>query len=174
MIATGDRSDMRTLSREFDWSATPIGGADRWPQSLRTAVGIVLDCGFPMILWWGPELIQVYNDAYVQILQDKHPRALGQRARECWPEIWAAIGPMLADVMAHGTATFNEDLLLTLDRSGYLEECYFTFSYSPIRDESGGVGGALCTVNETTAKVLGERRLRTLRISRPAPSRPRA
>ncbi|MEA2663383.1 MAG: hypothetical protein QOI11_327 [Candidatus Eremiobacteraeota bacterium] len=163
IVTVGDRSDMRTLSREFDWSATSIGSAERWPQSLRTAVSIVLDCRFPMMVWWGPELVQLYNDAFVQILQAKHPRAFGQRAHDCWPEIWDSIGPMLAGVVAHGTATFYEDLPLLLDRSGYLEECYFTFSYSPIRDESGGVGGALCTVNETTTKVLGERRLRTLR-----------
>ncbi len=163
IVIVGERSDMRALSREFDWSATPVGPADRWPQSLRTAMNMVLDCGFPMILWWGPEMVQVYNDAYVEILQGKHPRALGQAGRECWAEIWDAIAPLFAEVAEHGVSVFKEDLLLPLNRKGYPEECYFTFSYSPIRDERGGVGGILCTVNETTTKVLSERRLRTLR-----------
>jgi signal transduction histidine kinase/serine phosphatase RsbU (regulator of sigma subunit)/CheY-like chemotaxis protein len=163
IVIVGERSDMRALSREFDWSATPVGPADRWPQSLRTAMSMVLDCGFPMILWWGPEMVQVYNDAYVEILQGKHPRALGQGGRECWAEIWDAIAPLFAEVAEHGVSIFKEDLLLPLNRKGYPEECYFTFSYSPIRDERGGVGGILCTVNETTTKVLSERRLRTLR-----------
>ena len=163
IVIVGERSDMRTLSREFDWSVTPVGPAEDWPQSLRTAMNMVLDCGFPMILWWGSELVQFYNDAYAEVLQGKHPRALGQGGRECWAEVWDAIAPLLADVAERGVSIFKEDLLLPLNRNGYLEECYFTFSYSPIRDERGGVGGILCTVNETTTKVLSERRLRTLR-----------
>jgi signal transduction histidine kinase/DNA-binding response OmpR family regulator len=163
IVIVGERGDMRTLSREFDWSVTPVGPAEGWPQSLRTVMNVVLDCGFPMILWWGPEMVQFYNDAYVPILQAKHPRALGMSGRDCWVEIWDDIEPLLSEVAEHGTSTFNKDLLLLLNRNGYAEECYFTFSYSPIRDERGGVGGILCTVNETTDKVLGERRLRTLR-----------
>src|SRR5947209_16387976 len=94
----------------------------------------------------------------------KHPYALGQRAQECWPEIWDEIGPILHEVRTTGEATWSENLLLLLDRNGYVEECYFTFSYSPIRDETGEVGGVFCAVTETTKEVLGERRLRTLRV----------
>jgi PAS domain S-box-containing protein len=114
---------------------------------------------------WGQELRQFYNDAYRPILgTTKHPQALGQGAKECWPEIWDEIGPMLHTVLTTGESTWSENLLLLLDRNGYVEECYFTFSYSPIRDETGEVGGVFCAVTETTKEVLGERRLRTLRV----------
>ncbi len=157
-------SEMGALMREIDWSATPIGPMAGWPQSLRTAVNICLASRFPMLLWWGPELVMLYNDAYRPMLgANKHPKAMGQRGRECWPEIWDVIGPMLQGVLATGTATWSEDQLLLLDRNGYVEECYFTFSYSPIRDETGQVGGIFTAVTETTGRVLGERRLRTLR-----------
>jgi len=116
-----------------------------------------------MLIWWGPDLIKLYNDAYRPMLLNKHPRALGQRGRECWPEIWDIIGPMLDGVLTRGEATWSENQLLPLERNGYAEECYFTFSYSPIRDESGGVGGVFTAVTETTQQVLGERRLGTLR-----------
>jgi signal transduction histidine kinase len=157
-------SEMGLLMREKDWSATPIGPMAGWPQSLRTAVNICLASRFPMLLWWGPELVMLYNDAYRPILgTTKHPQALGQRGHECWPEIWDVIGPMLQGVMATGTATWSDDQLLLLDRNGYVEECYFTFSYSPIHDEAGQVGGVFTAVTETTGRVLGERRLRVLR-----------
>jgi PAS domain S-box-containing protein len=155
---------MGALMRVIDWSATPIGPVERWPQSLRTAVSICLNSRFPMLIWWGPELVKLYNDAYRPMLgTTKHPRAMGQRGRDCWPEIWDIIGPMLEGVLSRGEATWSDDQLLILDRNGYLEECYFTFSYSPIRDETGGVGGVFTAVTETTERVLGERRLRTLR-----------
>jgi signal transduction histidine kinase/DNA-binding response OmpR family regulator len=156
--------EMGARIRAHDWAATPLGSADAWPQSLRTAVSICLASRFPMLIWWGPELVMLYNDAYRPILgQSKHPGALGQRGRECWPEIWDTIGPMLTGVLERGAATWSDDQLLLLDRNGYLEECYFTFSYSPIRDESGGVGGAFTAVTETTGEVLAARRLNTLR-----------
>jgi signal transduction histidine kinase/CheY-like chemotaxis protein len=116
-----------------------------------------------MIIFWGPELAQLYNDAYRPILGAKHPASLGQPAQVCWSELWDVIGPMLHGVMDRGEATFSDDQLLLMDRHGYTEETYFTFSYGPIRDESGGVGGVFCAVVETTDRVLGERRLRTLR-----------
>lgn len=168
-------SEMSALVGATDWSAGPLGDPRHWPQSLRTAVGICLSSRFPILLWWGPELVMIYNDAYRPMLgQSKHPRALGAPGREIWTEIWDFIGPMLGQVMAGGGATWSADQLLVLDRNGYPEECYFTFSYSPITDESGGVGGVFCAVTETTERVVGERRLATLAemaALRGAPSR---
>ncbi|HZS24299.1 MAG TPA: hypothetical protein VFA30_04860, partial [Gaiellaceae bacterium] len=120
------------LIRQRDWAATPIGAAETWPQSLRTALSICLESRFPILIWWGPELVMLYNDAYAPLIGAKHPRALGQRGAECFPEIWEIIGPMLAGVREHGEATWSADQLLLLERSGFAEECYFTFSYSPI------------------------------------------
>ena len=116
-----------------------------------------------MAIWWGADAIQLYNDGYVPVLGAKHPRSLGQRGMECWAEIWDVVGPLYAEVMEYGRSTWSDDLLLLMDRNGYVEETYFTFSYSPIRDESGGVAGQLITCAETTGRVIGERRLRTLR-----------
>ena len=154
---------MGRLIRQKDWSATPLGPLENWPQSLRTAVGICTESRFPMAIWWGPDAVQLYNDGYVPVLGAKHPRSLGQSGPECWAEIWDVVGPLYRQVMASGEATWSDDLLLPMDRYGYVEETYFTFSYSPIRDESGGVGGMLITCAETTERVVGERRLRTLR-----------
>jgi PAS domain S-box-containing protein len=155
---------MAALMRAYDWSQTPLGPVSEWPQSLKTAVSICLNSRFPILLWWGPDLTILYNDAYRPILgKTKHPRALGSPGREIWPEVWEIIGPMLESVLATGQATWSDDQLLVLDRNGYLEEAYFTFSYSSIRDESGHVGGVFTAVNETTLRVIGERRLRTLR-----------
>jgi PAS domain S-box-containing protein len=154
---------MGALMRGLDWAATPLGPPEAWPQSLRTAVSTCLSCAFPILLWWGPELAMLYNDEYVPILGSKHPRALGQPGAECWAEIWQVIGPMLRRVLAEGEPTRSRDMLLVPERNGYPEECYFSFSYSPIRDETGGVGGVFTPVIETTATVLGARRLRTLR-----------
>jgi hypothetical protein len=154
---------MGSLIRALDWSKTPLGPVQTWPQSLKTSVSICLNSRFPVLIWWGPELVKIYNDAYVELIGTKHPKALGCPGREVWPEIWDTIGPLLANVMERGEATWADDLLLMLERNGYAEECYFTFSYSPIRDESGGIGGVFTPVVETTEKVIGERRLRTLR-----------
>ncbi len=146
------------MIRALDWSATPLGPISTWPQSLRTSVSICLNSSFPILIWWGPHLVKIYNDAYATIIADKHPRALGSPGREVWPEIWDQIGPMLARVMEKGEACPADDLLLILHRHGYPEECYFSFSYSPIRDETGGVGGVFCPVVETTKRVFAERR----------------
>ncbi len=155
---------MGALMRAHDWSPTPVGSVETWPQSLRTALSILLASGYPMYIAWGREFVQFYNDAYRPILgATKHPAALGQGTRECFAEIWDIIGPMFERVMSTGEQTSRRDQLLPLDRYGYVEECYFDFSYSPIRDESGGVGGVFVTCMETTGRVLGERRLRTLR-----------
>jgi signal transduction histidine kinase/DNA-binding response OmpR family regulator len=156
--------EMGALMRALDWSTTPLGPVSSWPQSLRTTVSTCLSSRFPILIWWGPELVMLYNDAYRPILgATKHPAAMGQPGRDCWPDVWHIIGPMLEGVLARGDATWSEDQMLPLHRSGYVEECFFTFSYSPIRDESGGVGGVFTCVTETTERVVGERRLETLR-----------
>jgi PAS domain S-box-containing protein len=155
--------EMGARVRALDWSKTPLGPIATWQQSLKTSVSTCLNSRFPMLIWWGPQLAKIYNDAYLPLIGGKHPWALGVPAREVWPEIWSVIGPMLNQVMESGEATVSEDLLLLLERDGYGEECYFSFSYSPIRDESGRVGGVFTPVIETTERVVGERRLRTLR-----------
>jgi len=155
--------EMGSIMRSFDWASSVLGPVDQWPQSLRTSVSTCLNSRFAILIWWGPELVMLYNDAYRQIIGAKHPDALGRPGRECWPEIWHIIGPMLEGVMQRGEATWSDDLLLMLERNGYPEECYFTFSYSPIRDESGDIGGVFTPVADTTERVINERRMRTLR-----------
>lgn len=149
--------------RTMDWSRTPLGPMQHWPQSLKTSISICLASRFPIVMYWGPEYVVLYNEAYGAILGDKHPWALGQRCRDCWAEIWETIGPMLDGVVNSAQATWSDDLLLLLRRHGYPEECYFSFSFSPIRIESGEVGGVFTAVMETTEKVISQRRLRTLR-----------
>ena len=153
---------MGALMRAFDWAKSVVGPIESWPQSLHTALSILLDSQYPMYIAWGPEFVEFYNDAFRPILGSKHP-VIGGHSPETWPEIWADfVGPLFAKVH-RGEATYLEDTLVPLYRYGYMEECYFTFSYSPIRDESGAVGGVLVTCIETTGRVVGERRLRTLR-----------
>jgi signal transduction histidine kinase/DNA-binding response OmpR family regulator len=157
--------EMGALVRALDWSKTALGPLDAWPQSLRTTVSTCLSSRFPILIWWGPELVMIYNDALARIIGNKHPRAMGQRGAEGWWEVWHVLGPMLRSVISEGASTWSENQRLDIERTlkgGYLEETYFTFSYSPIRDESGGIGGVFCAVTETTAQVLSERRLRTL------------
>jgi hypothetical protein len=157
------RSEVGALMRSMDWSRLKLGPIEGWPQSLRTSVSTCLNSRFAILIWWGPDLIMLYNDAYRDIIASKHPAALGNPGRDCWPEVWDTIGPMLDGVMQRGEATWSDDLLLLLARHGYPEECYFTFSYSPISDESGGIGGIFTPVIETTDRVVGERRSTTLR-----------
>ena len=150
--------------RGFDWTSTPVGAAAAWPQSLRIAVGMLLSSRHPMFLWWGPELVQFYNDGYRPSLgADRHPAALGASGREFWREIWPAIGPDIDAVMARGESSWYEDRLVPIFRNGRLEEVYWTYGYSPVRDDRGSVGGTLVVVQEQTARILGQRRLRTLR-----------
>jgi signal transduction histidine kinase len=151
------------LIRSIDWRHHPLGAIENWPQSLRTVVSVCLASRFPIVLWWGRDLFKLYNDAYSAMLGDKHPRAMGQSGRECWAEIWHIIGPMLDGVMTRGEATWSDNQMLPLRRHGFTEECYFTYTYSPIRDESGGVGGVFCAVIETTERVIASRRLAALR-----------
>jgi PAS domain S-box-containing protein len=154
---------MGALMRAYDWSSTPVGPVAAWPQSLRTAIGVVLNSRHPMFIWWGPDLVQFYNDAYRRSLgSDRHPSALGQGGRECWAEIWPTIGPEVEAVMAAGEATWHEDHLVPITRGHRVQDVYWSYSYSPILDDDGGVGGVLVTVQETTRRVLTERRARLL------------
>jgi PAS domain S-box-containing protein len=154
--------DMGALMRSTDWRDTVFGPVVDWPQSLRTAISIMLESRFAMVVAWGPEFRFFYNDRYRPVLGTKHPASLGSPAAEIFPEVWAVIGPEFERVR-RGEAFAIDDWLLPLDRNGYLENCWFTLSYSPIRDETGGVGGVLAVVAETTGRVEGERRLATLR-----------
>ncbi|GGU46308.1 SpoIIE family protein phosphatase [Streptomyces daghestanicus] len=158
-----DREVGADLAR-VDWPATPLGAPGQWPQSLRTAVSILLSSRFSMWMAWGPELTFFCNAAYRRdTLGAKYPWALGRPASEVWAEIWDDIGPRIDTVMTTGEATWDEGLLLFLERSGYTEESYHTFSYSPLRDDDGTVVGMLCVVSEDTERVIGERRMTTLR-----------
>lgn len=151
------------LIRRIEWSATRLGAIERWPSSLKMAIGIVLHSRQPMFLWWGSELIQFYNDAYTPSFGvGKHPRAMGQRGRDCWGEIWHIISPQIEAVMTRGEASWNEDRLVPIFRNGRLEEVYWTYGYSPVFDDDGSVGGTLVVCTETTARVLATRRLRIL------------
>ncbi|OLY91774.1 PAS domain S-box-containing protein [Cnuella takakiae] len=141
------------LMRTKDWSNTAVGTPDTWPQSLRTSINLLLNSKFPMFVWWGKELTTFYNDGYRTIAGGKHPDLLGKSGREGWAEIWDDLSP-LVDAVFNGQSTWAEDQLLLIDRRGFIEESYFTFSYSPIVDESGTINGLFCAVIETTEKVL--------------------
>jgi PAS domain S-box-containing protein len=147
-----------------DWAATPLGSPVRWPQSLRTAVSILLSSRFAMWMAWGPDLTFFCNAAYRRdTLGRKYPWALGRPASEVWAEIWGDIGPRIDSVLATGEATWDAALLLFVERSGYQEESYHTFSYSPLHDDAGAVVGMLCVVSEDTDRVIAQRRMATLR-----------
>lgn len=153
--------EMGSLIRNKDWTKSPLGTPDTWPQSLRTSVSLILRSAYPMFIWWGKDLTMFHNDAYLPVLGKKHPQALGNSAREMWSEIWSDIHEMVENVF-YGRNFFAQDLQLFLNRKGFLEETYWTFSYSPILDEKGGVGGLFCACNEETDKIIGQRRLKTL------------
>jgi signal transduction histidine kinase/DNA-binding response OmpR family regulator len=155
--------EMGLLMRAKAWGETPLGQPDAWPQSLRTVIRILLTSRYQMWMGWGPDLSFFYNDAYRPTLGVKHPTALGASAREVWKEIWPDIGPRIEHVLGTGEATWDEALLLFLERSGYPEETYHTFSYSPLADDAGAIVGMLCVVTEETERVIGERRLSSLR-----------
>ncbi|HEY8311451.1 MAG TPA: PAS domain-containing protein, partial [Gemmatimonadaceae bacterium] len=155
--------EMSSRVAALDWTATPLGAPDSWPQSFKAPVGLLLTSRFSMWMGWGPELTFLYNDAYARdTLGKKHPWALGRPAREVWAEIWTEIGPRIQHVMDTGVATWDEGLLLFLERSGYREETYHTFSYSPLAGEDGAPHGMFCVVMEETERVIAGRRLATL------------
>ena len=170
--------EMGELTRSYNWSNTSIGPQDTWPQSLQTTVSILLNSKFPMFVWWGEDLIQFYNDAYRPSFgkTGKHPVALGQRGEECWPEIWPTIKPLIDQVLERGEATWSQDQMVPIYRNGTLEDVYWTFSYSPIKDEDGKVRGVLVVCHETTDTVLAkksieasEHRFRSLIEAAPVP-----
>ncbi len=158
-----DVGEMGALMRAHYWGAVTIGSPAQWPDALKTAVSIRLNSRSPMVLWSGPEFLMLYNDAWRPILGTKHPMGLGRPGVEIWPEIWDIIGEQLGSVLKRGEATWSEDVLLALDRYGYLEEAYFTYSYSPIKATDRSVGGVFTALNERTERVLNERRMRILR-----------
>ena len=148
--------EMGELTRGKDWSKTSLGTPCSWPQSLRTTLSIILNSKFPMFLFWGEELTCFYNDAYRPSLgkEGKHPSILGMKGEEAWPEIWSIIKPMIDQVITNGEATWSEDQLIPIDRNGKIEDVYWTFSYSPVNDESGKPAGVFVTCSETTDKVM--------------------
>lgn len=156
-------SEMGALMRSHDWSQSVLGPVETWSQSLKTGIQIILGSRYPMFIWWGQDLINFYNDAYIPMLGKRHPKALGESASDIWSEIWHILSPLADDVLERGTPSWNEEFLEIMERNGYREETYFTFSYSPISTDDGGVGGIFCACTEDTRRVLDDRRLRTLR-----------
>jgi len=155
--------EMGRRMRSHDWSASALGPPESWPQSLKTIVRVLLDSRYAMWMAWGPELTFFCNDAYLPTVGLKSDWVLGARSDEVWQEIWPDIGPRIEHVLASGQATWDEGLLLFLQRSGFAEETYHTFSYSPVYDDQSRISGMLCVVTEVTERVIGERRLRVLR-----------
>ena len=151
------------IIRNYDWAGTPLGRPESWPQSLKTAVRIMLTSRQPIWIGWGDELIYLYNDAYKSIIGGKHPWAIGKPAREVWNEVWARIGPLLATAMGGVEGTYVEEDLLIMERNGYPEETYYTYSYSPIPDDDGSPGGIICANTDDTQRVQTERQLALLR-----------
>jgi signal transduction histidine kinase len=161
-VFPGD-SIMAQRCRAFDWSATPLGPVETWSNSLRTTVGIVLTSRHPMFLWWGPELTQIYNDAYQPSLGTggRATYALGARGRDFWTDIWDAIGPQIEQVMTTGEATWHENQYLPIERNGRMEDVWWTYSYSPVRDDDGRIAATVVTCHETTQIVQAQRALET-------------
>lgn len=157
-----DSGEMGKLIRSMDWSKTPLGPIESWSQSLRTTVSLCLASNFPISIAWGQERVLIYNDGYWPICGEKHPHSMGQDFKECWLSAWDAIGESFERASA-GQAAFLENQRMFVDRNGYLEEAFFTFSFSPIRDETGGVGGLFHPLTEQTQQTLAERRLKVLR-----------
>ncbi len=152
---------MRERVRAMDWAATPLGPLPGWPSLLRVLVELCLDSAFPMVVSWGPDVVMVYNDAYIPLLgAELHPVALGRPAKEVWPDAWSVSGPMIEEVMLGGRSVRHDDMQMVLERNGYPEECYFTFSQSPIRDTDSSIVGMFTVATETTSQVLAQRRLR--------------
>ena len=164
--SSNDAMRMAGLIACKNWAETPIGAAESWSPTLRTIVNFLLASRFPLLLWWGPEYTQIYNDAYAPILGVKHPhKALGQPVSKCWNEIWHVLQPLIDTPFHGGPATWMEDIELEINRSGRIEESHFTVAYSPVPDETApsGIGGVLATVHEITEKIVGERRVAILR-----------
>jgi hypothetical protein len=158
------RGEVGALIGSRDWSKTPLGPLDGWPNSLKTMIGVMLGSRFPMMLGWGPDLLQFYNDAYLPVLGVKHPDSLGAPVSAVWSEIWTVVGPLMLSVLSGGPALWREHELLFINSRGFAQETFHTFSQSPVPGDDGKVGGVLLTVQETTEQVQGERQLQTLRV----------
>lgn len=158
-----DGGEMGARLRAIDWSAHVLGPPQAWPQGLRASLSICLNTTFPIAIYWGPDAILLYNDAWRPIVGNKHPWALGRPGREVWSEIWDVVGPVFDAVVATGKGQFQTDALMYMHRHGYIEECHFDYTFSPIRGQTGGVEGIFNAVNETTFRVLSDRRGRLLR-----------
>jgi PAS domain S-box-containing protein len=156
-------NQMAEIIQNKNWLETPLGGMATWPSQLKTSVQIILDSRYPMFVWWGEHFINIYNDAYIPVLGNRHPKALGACAPDIWSDIWDVIGPQAHIVFQEGHSTWNEDLPLFMRRHGFLEETFFTFSYSPIKNDEGHILGLFCACTEETSQVLKGRRLHTLR-----------
>src|SRR3984957_3310926 len=154
--------EMGQRIREYDWSATPLGPIDGWPQNLRTCLRIMLASRQPIWIGWGKESIKLYNDPYRAIVGGKHPVALGSPASLVWKDIWREIGPLLRRVTENDEGTYAESQLLIMERNGYPEETYYTFSYTPIPGDDGVTSGMICFNVDDTDRILGERQLQTL------------
>lgn len=161
-VFAGD-GEMAALMRAYDWAGSPVGPVEGWPQSLRALVKTLLASRYPMVLTWGPEFVQFYNDAYSALIGDKHPAALGRDVRVSMAEAWGTLGPMIEEVLATGVANWTPALLLVLERAGYREESYFSVSHAPAEDDDGRIVGMFGVCSEVTEQVVGERRLRLLR-----------
>ena len=157
--------EMGALMRAFDWSKTALGAPKTWSPALRTMVRVLLVNRFPLLLWWGPHYIQIYNDFYRPLLGAKHPQSLGQPTSECWEELWPTLQPLIDTPFEGGPATWIEDFEVEIHRSDSTEETHFTVAFSPVPDDTApnGIGGVLATVHEITGKVIGERRVKILR-----------
>lgn len=155
-------SEMGALVRALDWSKTSLGPISAWPAHLKAAVSLMLPAQAQIVLFWGPELVALYNDAYAPTIGDKHPQALGRPARENWAELWDDLEPLLRRVLETGETVFAKDRPFYIERHGYPENVYFDISYSPVWDEAGQVGGVLCIVSETTERVVAQERQRLL------------
>jgi len=157
--------EMGERIRAFNWAATPLGPVDAWSPALRMMVRFLSANRFPLLLWWGSQYVSIYNEAYRPILGSKHPWALGQPVCECWKEIWHVLKPLIDTPFHGGPSTWNDDIVLEINRHGFVEETHFTVAYSPVPDETvpSGIGGVLATVHETTGKVIGDRRVVVLR-----------
>src|SRR5581483_6415881 len=157
--------EMGRLIHDYDWAKSPIGPIESWSPALRMIVGFMLANRFPLLLWWGPNYVSIYNDPYRPVLGAKHPWALGKPVSECWSEIWHVLKPLIDTPFHGGPPTWNDDIQLELNRHGFPEETHFTIAYSPVPDETAlsGIGGVLATVVEITEKVVAERRVVVLR-----------
>jgi PAS domain S-box-containing protein len=152
-------SAVGALIRAFDWSTTSLGPITGWPVHLKGTVSLMLPAKAQIVLFWGPEFIALYNDAYAPTIGEKHPRALGRPARENWAELWDDLESLLRRVLDTGETVFAKDRPFYIERHGYPEDVHFDISYSPVRDEAGEIGGVLCIVSETTERVVAQREL---------------